>query len=117
MIVETDGYIELVQYLTAQLPLFEQSKKGVETADYSLRELFEEQLAQKIMAVCQQQDIPQEVRLDVVREADAVLYDLEEVLSSVLENKPTPEQEQFVDEFIGLVKNLFDDKIHQTISA
>ncbi|EKE84522.1 DUF3802 family protein [Idiomarina xiamenensis] len=114
MIVESDGYIELIQYLTGQLSVFATGANTVasEQADYTLRELFEERLASNIMAVCQQHQLDQSQRLDIIRETDAVLYDLEEVLSSVLNNHPTPEQEAFAEEFIGLVKNLFDTRIN-----
>lgn len=117
MIVETDGYIELIQYLTEHLgvlsnPSAQSSQlNAAGQASYTLRELFEEQLAEQIMSVCQQQDLDQATRIDIVREADAVLYDFEEVLASVLDNHPTPQQEAFVIEFIGLVKNLFDARV------
>ena len=57
MIVETDGYIELVQYLTGQLPLFAQNKGSTATADYTLRELLEEKLGESLMAVFEQNEI------------------------------------------------------------
>lgn len=113
MIVDTDGYIELVQYLTGQLPLFSQNQGVTQTASYTLRETLEETLGESLMALFEQNDIEQETRLDIVREADAIMYDLEEVLSSVLDNHPTAEQEAFVVEFVGLVKNLFDEKLNQ----
>ena len=112
MIVDTDGYIELVQYLTGQLPLFAQNTGTTSTADYTLRELLEEKLGESMITVFEQNQLEQETRLDIVREADAIMYDLEEVLSSVLNNHPTAEQEEFVVEFVGLVKNLFDQKIN-----
>ncbi|WP_404400388.1 DUF3802 family protein [Idiomarina seosinensis] len=113
MIVDTDGYLELVQYLTGQLPLFSQNTGTAHTADYTLRELLEEKLGESIMAVFEQNQLSQETRLNIVREADAIMYDLEEVLSSVLNNHPTASQEEFVKEFVGLVKNLFDEKLNQ----
>lgn len=112
MIVETDGYIELVQYLTGQLPLFAQNRGKAVTSEYTLREVLEERLGESIMAVFEQNDVDQETRLDIVREADAIMYDLEEVLSSVLDNHPTSEQEEFIIEFVGLVKNLFDQQLN-----
>ena len=51
------------------------------------------------------------MRLDIVRETDAIVYDLEEVLSKVLDTHPTPQQEAFINEFVGLVKNLFDERL------
>ena len=51
MIVETDGYIELIQYLTGQLPLFSDQSAQEKTADYTLRDLMEEKLSMSMMAV------------------------------------------------------------------
>ena len=109
MIVETDGYIELIQYLTGQLPLFSDQSAQEKTADYACetsgRKAFHEH-----DGGFEQNELSQEQRLDIVRETDAV-YDLEEVLSKVLDTHPTPEQEAFIDEFVGLVKNLFDEHL------
>ena len=113
MIVETDGYIELIQYLTGQLPLFSDQSTQEKTADYTLRDLMEEKLSMSMMAVFEQNELSQEQRLDIVRETDAIVYDLEEVLSKVLDTHPTPEQEAFIDEFVGLVKNLFDEHLRE----
>jgi hypothetical protein len=111
MIVETDGYIELIQYLTGQLPVFTEQGNSAKTADYTLRDLMEERLSESMMAVFEQNELDQEIRLDIVRETDAIVYDLEEVLSKVLDTHPTPQQEAFINEFVGLVKNLFDERL------
>jgi len=111
MIVETNGYIELIQYLTDNLSVLSDRKASPDRADYTLRECFEEQLSVQIMSVCQQNDLAQSTRMEIVREADAILYDFEEVLASVLDTHPTPKQEVFVTEFIGLIKNLFDAEV------
>jgi|TARA_Y100001951_G_C11157127_1_gene192622 hypothetical protein len=111
MIVETDGYIELIQYLTGQLPVFTEQGNSARTADYTLRDLMEERLSESMMAVFEQNELDQEIRLDIVRETDAIVYDLEEVLSKVLDTHPTPQQEAFINEFVGLVKNLFDERL------
>lgn len=111
MIVETSGYIELIQYLTGHLPVFTEHKRSANTADYSLRDVMEERLAESIIAVCEQHHLEQDIRLSIVREADAIAYDLEEVLSKVLDTHPTPQQEAFINEFVGLVKNLFDERL------
>ena len=111
MIVETDGYIELVQYLSENLNVFAASAGGDNVAPVTVRELFETQISNQIMRVCQQHEIDQAIRLDIVREADAILYDLEEVLASVLDRYPDLEQQQFIHEFVGLVKNLIDSEL------
>ena len=47
-----------------------------------------------------------------MREVDGIVYDLQEVLSSVTSHTVTVEQHAFIDEFAGLVKNLFDNAIN-----
>ena len=49
--------------------------------------------------------------LSHIREVDAIVYDLEEILASVANHKATPSQTLFVTEFSGLIKNLFDQEI------
>lgn len=116
MIVESDGYIELIQYLTEQLGIFENPESEDDRAAYTVREQLEDSLSDKIMRVSQQHDISQETRFNIVREADAILYDLEEVLASVLNTRPTPAQQAFIEEFTGLVKNLLDARISEAES-
>ncbi|MBA3988676.1 DUF3802 family protein [Aliidiomarina maris] len=113
MIVESDGYIELIQYLTQQLGVFEAAGDSGARASFTVREQLEDSLSDKIMRVSQQHDVSQEVRFDIVREADAILYDLEEVLASVLNTYPTESQQTFIEEFTGLVKNLLDARISE----
>ncbi|MCC5878422.1 MAG: DUF3802 family protein [Idiomarina sp.] len=113
MIVESDGYIELIQYLTEQIGIFESAEGDAERASFTVREQLEDSLSDKIMRVSQQHDVSQAVRFNIVREADAILYDLEEVLASVLNSHPTPQQQVFIEEFTGLVKNLLDARISE----
>lgn len=113
MIVESDGYIELIQYLTEQIGIFESAEGDAERAPFTVREQLEDSLSDKIMRVSQQHDVSQAVRFNIVREADAILYDLEEVLASVLNSHPTPQQQVFIEEFTGLVKNLLDARISE----
>ncbi|WP_440905414.1 DUF3802 family protein [Catenovulum sp. SX2] len=107
MVTESQAYIELISYFTENLDLFEEGKG--ETIDKTVRDLIEEHIAQKIMAFFSQHEgLDQDTRLDVVREADAIVTDLEEFLSRRLDQKSTVQQEQFIIEFSGLIKNLFD---------
>lgn len=46
-----------------------------------------------------------------MREVDGIVYDLQEVLSGVIHQPVTIEQHAFIDEFAGLIKNLFDSAI------
>jgi hypothetical protein len=52
------------------------------------------------------------MRNTIVREIDAIMYDLEEILSRVVNNRATTDQLIFINEFATLIKNLFDAEIH-----
>ncbi|KMT63944.1 DUF3802 family protein [Catenovulum maritimum] len=107
MVTESQSYIELISFFTENLDMFEQPS-GEET-NLTVRDLIEEHIAEKIMAFFgQHASLDQDTRLDVVRETDAIVTDLEEFLSRRLEQKATSEQEAFIIEFSGLIKNLFD---------
>ncbi|WP_394211279.1 DUF3802 family protein [Enterovibrio calviensis] len=107
MVVESDGYAALIEYFIENLAVFAASgdKVGSETIDDLVHEL----VASQLMVVCEQnKDIPQPLRFAVMSEADKVVADLEEILSSVWNQKPTFAQINVLEEYIGLVKNLFD---------
>jgi hypothetical protein len=97
MVTDKDGYMHLIQYLTEHLGLFE-TPEAEDIMSDTVLELFEEQLAAQIIMVC-------------VREVDAIVYDLEEILAKVANQRATASQSIFVSEFSGLIKNLFDQEI------
>lgn len=117
MIVESDGYIDLIQYLSEQLGVFSAEGDEMSRASFTVREQLEDSLSDKIMRVSQQHDLDKETRFDIVREADAILYDLEEVLASVLNMRPTEQQQVFIEEFTGLLKNLIDARVAELAEA
>ncbi|MBW8183901.1 DUF3802 family protein [Shewanella nanhaiensis] len=111
MVTDKDGYTHLIQFLTEHLSLFE-GKHDESLTDDTVLELFEEQLAAQIIMVCgQNPSLNFAQRNKVIREVDAIVYDLEEILASVAHQKVTPEQVSFITEFSGLIKNLFDQEI------
>lgn len=110
MVIDTDGYIELIGYLAENLHVFDASAD--EQGQKSIEALLDDCFTDNIMSVCQQHDdMSEKERFDIVRETDAVLNDLHEVLSSVLEQPATKSQEQFIVEFVSLIKNLFDSQL------
>jgi hypothetical protein len=75
-------------------------------------ELIEDVIAEHVIKICEQNtSLSTEQRSLIVREVDGIVYDLQEVLSSVTEQRVTKEQREFIEEFAGLVKNLFDAAI------
>ena len=111
MVTDKEGYIHLIQYLTEHLGLFESSENNV-AATETVMELFEEQLSAQIIMVCgQNPQLSFAERNMVIREIDAIVYDLEEILASVANHLATPEQSIFITEFSGLIKNLLDQEV------
>ena len=111
MVLDRQWYDDLVMYLTQNLALFEkpgQIKPGAPT----VLELIEDVIAENVMLLCEQHtELNTEQRSQIVREVDGIVYDLQEVLSSVTNQPVTVEQHAFIDEFAGLVKNLFDNAV------
>jgi len=111
MVTDKDGYMHLIQYLTEHLGLFE-TPDTQNMSDDTVMELFEEQLSAQIIMVCgQNPSLSFADRNTIIREVDAIVYDLEEILASVANHRATPEQTLFITEFSGLIKNLFDQEI------
>lgn len=110
MVVESEGYHALVEYLVESLGLFEGQQQGSGTR--TIEDLVSSRVADNLMAICEQNpQLDAKVRFLIMQEADAVVADLEEVLSAVWLRAPTPAQHAFLDEFISLIKNLFDSAI------
>lgn len=107
MIVNTDGYHALIEYLTEHLSIFanQQGDTGEETVEDIVNDL----VASNLMVVFQQNpELDPDVRFTLLREADAVVDDLGEVLAGAWVQKATNEQVMFLDDYNGLIKNLFD---------
>ncbi len=111
MVTNKDGYIHLIQYLTEHLDLFE-TPDSQPVCDDTIIELFEEQLSAQIIMICgQNPSLSFTERNMIIREVDAIVYDLEEILASVANRHATPAQTLFITEFSSLIKNLFDQEI------
>lgn len=110
MVVDTPGYDSLILYLTENLSLFEKPSSLPADAE-TVAEFLEACFTDHIMRVCQQHEMTETQRFAIIRESDAVLLDLLEVLSSVAKRPVTPEQKTFLTEYVGLIKNLFDSTL------
>jgi hypothetical protein len=112
MVTNTDGYIHIIEYLTANLSLFENSIHNAQTKS-SVLEVIEQEMSEQIITLCNQnQTLGFNQRNTIIREADAIVYDLQEILSGVVNNSVTKDQLAFIKEFTMLIKNLFDTQIH-----
>jgi hypothetical protein len=112
MVTDTEGYIHIIEYLTAHLSLFENSTASSGN-DASVMETIELEMSEQIINLCNQNEtLTFNQRNTIIREIDAIVYDLEEILSGVVNTTVTTEQMVFIKEFSLLIKNLFDTEIH-----
>jgi hypothetical protein len=112
MVTDTEGYIHIIEYLTEHLSLFENIAVN-STTNVTVMEKIEEELSEQIINVCMQNnDLTFSQRNTIIREVDAIVYDLEEILSGVVNNPITNDQLIFIKEFSILIKNLFDSEIN-----
>lgn len=110
MVVDTDGYNALIEHLTMNIDVFttREGDTGVET----LEDVVTDMISSNIMAIFEQNpELHSSVRFKLLKEADLVLEDLSEVLTSVWVKQATNDQIIFLDEYVALVKNLFDTAI------
>ena len=116
MVTDTEGYIHIIEYLVEHLSLFENSNTTDERANTAnsntVMAVIEMELSDQIISICSQNDkLTFNQRNAIIREVDAVVYDLEEVLSGVVNNPVTDAQGRFIKEFATLIKNIFDSEI------
>ncbi|WP_299690042.1 DUF3802 family protein [uncultured Vibrio sp.] len=110
MVVETDGYLALIEHLSFNLSIFTNSNG--DTGNESIEDIITDMISTNIMAIFEQNpELHSSVRFQLLKEADAVMADLGEVLAGVWAKKATNEQIVFLDEYIALVKNLFDTAV------
>ncbi len=112
MVTDTEGYIHIIEYLTEHLSLFENSIAPDKTTD-TVMAVIEIELSEQIISVCSQNEaLTFNQRNAIIREVDAIVYDLEEILSGVVNNPVTEQQNIFIKEFATLIKNLFDSELN-----
>ncbi len=110
MVVETDGYLALIEHLSLNLNIF--TTGSGYTGTESIEDVVTDLVASNIMAIFEQNpELHSSVRFKLMKEADAVVEDLGEVLAGVWNKKATNEQIAFLDEYVALVKNLFDGAV------
>jgi hypothetical protein len=111
MVTDQPGYEHLIQFLTEHLSLF--TEEGTVLVNgKTIGVILEERIAEQIITLCTQHtQLEINHRSMIIREVDGIMYDFQEVLSSVLEKKATTEQADLINEIALLIKNLFDSAI------
>jgi hypothetical protein len=112
MVTDNESYIHIIEYLTEHLSLFENATGDANSADTVIA-VIEIELSEQIISVCNQnQELTFNQRNTIIRDVDAILYDLQEILSGVVNNPVTDQQRKFINEFASLIKNIFDTEIN-----
>jgi hypothetical protein len=110
MVTDKPGYEHLIQFLTEHLSLF--ASPGSDDTDKTIGALLEDSIARQIIILCTQHTaLEMNHRSMIIREVDGIMYDFQEVLSSVLEKNATRQQAELINEISLLIKNLFDNAI------
>ena len=110
MVVETDGYLALIEHLAFNLDIF--SSEDGDTGEESIEDVVTDMVASNIMTIFEQNpELHSTVRFQLLKEVDSVVEDLSEVLAGVWSKPATHEQITFLDELIALLKNLFDSAV------
>jgi len=111
MIITTDGYHSLIEYLTESLPLFEPSKTDSQ-GGASIELFIRYQLVEQMGLIFEQnKTLNVDEKVYIVEEFDHVFNDLSEVLGRLLKHKITPKQRVFIVDYFGLLKNLCDSQL------
>jgi len=109
VVVDKDGYTALIEHLAFNLDVFTQDG---DTGKESVEDVVTDMISSNIMMVFEQNpDLHSSVRFQLLKETDIVVEDLGEVLANCWRKPATNEQIAFLDEYIVLVKNLFDTAV------
>lgn len=112
MIIETEGYLSLIEYLTENLTVFIAQHHGEIVGNETVEIVVMDLISSNIMSIFERNpDLPQEINFKLLSETDAVVADLEEVLAGCWHKQATNNQILFLEEYISLIKNLFDSVI------
>jgi len=110
VVVETDGYLALIEHLAFNLDIF--SSDDGDVGSESVEDVVTDMVASNIMTIFEQNpELHSTVRFQLLKEVDAVVEDLGEVLAGVWSKPATNGQITFLDELIALLKNLFDSAV------
>ncbi|GHB66045.1 topoisomerase II [Psychrosphaera saromensis] len=115
MVTDKPAYDQLIDYLTTSKSIFHNTTTPV--ADMpTIETLIEEELSEQIINLCTQQEaLETNHRAIIVREVDGIVYDIQQVLDVYWTNHATEEQAEFIHEFAGLIKNVFDSAIAELL--
>ncbi|OOF08637.1 hypothetical protein BZG79_11875 [Salinivibrio sp. MA427] len=88
MVVDSDGYQALIEHFAFNLTVFEQPGEAI--GDETIADIVHDLVASNIMTICEQNPgLSSALRFTILREADRVVEDMEEVLAGRWEQPVT----------------------------
>ena len=110
MIIQSEGYLSLVEYLTEHLALFE-AEEDENPGTATLKQFIRYQLAEQMFLIfSRHKGLNADDKIYIVDDFEQVFSDLSEVLGRLLDHKATKAQRTFITDYVSLVKNLFDSQ-------
>lgn len=111
MVTDKQAYDELMEYLYSSREVFVQRDEEM-VPGLTLEALVEQEISSQIITLCNQHDdLEVNHRSIIVREVDGIVYDMQQVLYDHWQQSVTQGHVDFVVEFTGLIKNIFDGAI------
>lgn len=111
MVTDKPAYDQLLDYLTSNRAIFADHSSSSKT-ELSIESIVEEQIASQVIALCTQHEtLEANHRSIIIREVDGIVYDMQQILLEYWQQKATQEQKDFLIEFAGLIKNVFDAEV------
>lgn len=116
MVTKSEGYLALIEYLTDNLSLFELDPKGCGNAP-TIKLFIQYQMTEQLVQLfIQNKKLLPEEKMYIIGEFEMVTQDLLEVFGRNQEHHIDKNQQNFIVDFIGLLKNLFDSLLNEAIN-
>lgn len=111
MVTDKPSYDQLLDYLASNKAIFSESSDSP-ASEPKIELIIEEQISEQVIALCSQHEaLEPNHRSIIIREVDGIVYDIQQILLEYWTKNATEEQAQFLCEFAGLIKNVFDSEI------
>ncbi|NVK25190.1 MAG: DUF3802 family protein [Gammaproteobacteria bacterium] len=115
MVTDKSSYDELIDYLSSSKNIFVDDS-GPSDGMPTIETLIEEELSEQIISLCSQHEaLEANHRSVIIRELDSIVYDIQQILLEFWQKPATEQQAQFIHEFAGLIKNVFDTQVAELL--
>lgn len=115
MVTDKPAYDQLIDYLTSSRSIFCNDSAPPEGMP-TIETLIEEEVSEQVIHLCtQHQSLEENHRAIIIREVDGIVYDIQQILQEFWQQNATEAQAEFIHEFAGLIKNIFDSEISELL--